>query len=416
MKSPTVEQYQSAERDAYAKLINKKRRARRMRRSDVKALNLQRRTFCSWRKNCNLRNVWHSANEKNKKNGHPQMTYSKFKEEYELIKNDRKKLSKLNAAEYERINLMNTEEFKLYLDNMIKSNEFKNGPPWDYSQQSFPSMEGHAGDDAKKIGIFSIFDLIQGNVRVAFCHIIFLNTVIDDIIKRHGDANGFFALMKERVGIINEMSEMRNVRLMKIHNKIFKETDALNHLKPFKHADTFKCVSQDLVARAILHGINVVPYPQDLVARARLHGINVVPYFDETDDPAEIAGTSNVFCYNQERTKQQGYMVVASDKVSVFVDSIGHIFIVGIDRANAPGINSFAHAGGFNDIKKDGTRETVLEAATREGIEEAKHNITELGYTTTTIVDTKHYIFWDFRAFGCCGAMIGAVVCVTYYI
>lgn len=398
MKSPTVEQYQSAERDAYAKLINKKRRARRILRSAVKALNLQRRTFCSWRKNCNLRNVWYSANKKNKKNGQPQMTYSKFKEEYERIKNDRKKLSKLNAAEYERINLMNTEEFKLYLDNMIKSNEFKNGPPWDYSQQSFPSMEGHAGDDAKKIGIFSIFDLIQGNVRVAFCHIIFLNTVIDDIIKRHGDANGFFALMKERVGIINDMSEMRNVRLMKIHNKIFKETYALNHLKPFIHADELDCKQQELVARAILHGINVVPY------------------FDETDDPAEIAGTSNVFCYNQERTKQQDYMVVASDKVSVFVDSIGHIFIVGIDRANAPGINSFAHAGGFNDIKKDGKRETVLEAATREGIEEAKNNITELGYTTTTIVDAEHYKFWDFRAFGCCGAMIGAVVCVTYYI
>jgi hypothetical protein len=350
--------------------------------------------MCSWRKNCNLRNLWESANEQNKKNGQPQMTYAKFKEEYERIKNERKKLSNMNTTEYERIKTMTSTEFGSYMSNMLST--FINENPWSHNEKSFPSIEGHAGDDAKKIGIFSMFDLIHGIFRVAFSHITFLHAVIDNLISQHGDADGFFALMKTRVAIIEELSAMRNVRLMILHNPVLIEKGLL----PFKYANDFECDVQDLVARAILNQIN--PFP----------------YFDTTNDDAEIKGTSNDFCFNQERTKKQEehpFMVVASDKVSAFIDAFGRIFIVGIERGNAPGINSVAHAGGFNDKKTDGTYETVLETAIREGNEEAIHNINELGITFMSIVDAKLYKWWDFRAFACDGAWIGAVVCTTYF-
>lgn len=350
--------------------------------------------MCLWRKSCNLRNLWESANEQNKKNGQPQMTYSKFKEEYERIKNERKKLSNMNTTEYERIKKMTSTEFDSYMLSVLST--FINENPWSHNEQSFPSMKGHAGDDAKKIGIFLMFDLIHGKFRVAFSHITFLHAVIDNLISQHGDADGFFALMKTRVAIIEKLSEMRNVRFMKKHNTVLIKKGLI----PFKYADDFECDVQDLVARAILNQIN--PFP----------------YFDTTNDDAEIKGTSNDFCFNQERTKTQEdypYMVIASDKVSVFVDALGNIYIVGIERCNAPGINSVAHAGGFNDIKKDGTRETVSETATREGNEEAIHNITELGITFKSVVNAKLYKWWDFRAFACYGAMIGAKVFITYF-
>ncbi len=374
--------------------MNTQRSTRREKRKVKKALIRHRRTFCSWRNNCNLRNLWESANEQNKKNGQPQMTYSKFKEEYERIKNERKKLSNMNTTEYERIKKMTSTEFDSYMSSVLST--FINENPWSHNEQSFPSMKGHAGDDAKKIGIFLMFDLIHGKFRVAFSHITFLHAVIDNLISQHGDADGFFALMKTRVAIIEKLSEMRNVRFMKKHNPVLIEKGLL----PFKYADDFECDVQDLVARAILNQIN--PFP----------------YFDKTDDDAEIEGTSNIFCFNQERTKTQKdhpFMVIATDKVSVFVDALGNIYIVGIERCNAPGINSVAHAGGFNDIKKDGTRETVSETATREGNEEAIHNITELGITFTSIVKSKLYKWWDFRAFACYGAMIGAKVFITYF-
>ncbi len=374
--------------------MNIQRSTRRKIRKVKKALNQHRRTFCSWRNNCNLRNLWESANEQNKTNGQPQMTYSKFKEEYERIKNERKKLSNMNTTEYERIKKMTSTEFDSYMSDVLST--FINENPWSHNEQSFPSMKGHAGDDAKKIGIFLMFYLIHGKFRVAFTHITFLHAVIDNLISQHGDADGFFALMKTRVAIIEKLSEMRNVRFMKKHNPVLIEKGLL----PFKYADDFECDVQDLVARAILNQIN--PFP----------------YFDKTDDDAEIKGTSNDFCFNQERTKTQvdhPFMVIASDKVSVFVDALGNIYIVGIARGNAPGINSVAHAGGFNDIKKDGTRETESETATREGNEEAIHNITELGITFTSIVKATLYKWWDFRAFACDGAWIGAKVFITYF-
>ncbi len=371
--------------------MNTQRSTRREKRKVKKALIRHRRTFCSWRNNCNLRNLWESANEQNKTNGQPQMTYSKFKEEYERIKNERKKLSNMNTTEYERIKKMTSTEFDSYMSSVLST--FINENPWSHNEQSFPSMKGHAGDDAKKLGIFLMFDLIHGKFRVAFTHITFLHAVIDNLISQHGDADGFFALMKTRVAIIEKLSEMRNVRFMKKHNPVLIEKG----LHPFKYADDFECDVQDLVARAILNQIN--PFP----------------YFDKTDDDAEIKGTSNDFCFNQERTKEQGYMVVASDKVSAFIDALGRIFIVGIERGNAPGINSVAHAGGFNDIKKDGTRENESETATREGNEEAIHNITELGITFTSIVKATLYKWWDFRAFACDGAWIGAKVFITYF-
>lgn len=362
------------------------------------ALNNRRRKICRDYKKLsdmysesNLRKLWESANKINKISDQPQITYTEFKTLYIINEKTRKTLINLKTTEYERIKNMTSAEFDSYMLDALST--IINEKPWTHNAQSFPSIRGEAGDDARKIGIFLMIDLIHGKFRVAFSHITFLHSVIDNIISQHGDPDGFFALMKIRVEIIKKLSEMRNVRFMKMHNKTLIDMG----LRPFKHADDFKCDIQDLVAQAILNHIN--PWP----------------YFDTTDDLAEMEGTSNAFCFNQKRTENQGYMVVASDKVSAFIDAIGRVFIVGIERANAPGINSVAHAGGFNDKKTDGTFENVQETADREGDEEAKHNINELGITFKRIVDATLYKWWDFRPFACNGAMIGAAVNITYF-
>ena len=300
-----------------------------------------------------------------------------------------------------KLQKMSEHDFKEYKTQQLAAFTYKN-PMGSKVISSLPPIIGVAKDDAKDCGLFLMFDLIHGKHRVAFSHITFIRNVINEIIKKHGDEQGVFALMIDRVAITEKLSEMRNVRLMKRHNINLKELG----LHQFKYAETFSCNEKELFAKAILHNIDPLAY------------------FDEKDDDAEIIGTSYTdksklsesYCYTQNRRKDlaNNNIIVAGDNVVVFIDALGQIYIFGIERKNAPGIKSVAHAGGFADIIS-GKLEDVIAAAKREGEEEVEHNVSELGITDTTHVEEKLYEFWDFRAFGYNGAIIGAEVNITYF-
>jgi hypothetical protein len=245
-----------------------------------------------------------------------------------------------------------------------------------------------AGDDAKKVNLWSVSDVLTGKHKLAFAHVYLLVKFFEQfpsedvnidvlhhalLLTKYYNINLLLSVNERIADLIKDNIIPDTVKYMPISSEMM---DIYNHVTT--NLDEILEVSTQLNFDPTLY---LRPPVTDDIEQC-------------TDGNFRVTGNDRTlkFCLLSQMSEPNS----ASDNVKIFKGTDGYYMVV-IVREFGPGREDLAFAGGF--LEKN---ETFKQASLREAEEEAKMTIGELGNITYT--KQSHDIepifsnWWDPRA------------------
>lgn len=243
-----------------------------------------------------------------------------------------------------------------------------------------------AGDDARKTLTCAIDDIANGSVVMPFLHVYWVREAIKQVIARCPSTD---PIVLERLEMVFLLAQHYNYCLMQKVNDVL--------------ATQFPGLRQFQLPEKLDEG--------KLLADAARLGIDPKKYLEVSDDDVAQCSPS----HNPENSFNRDQLTVpgkAGDSVEIITDFDGRHHLVGIIRANGPGRDRFALAGGFLE-----EGETFAHAALREKDEETGMSVARAASKvqltfdiTTTEFPKVEMSLWDPRARFPHGMIVGAML------
>ena len=243
-----------------------------------------------------------------------------------------------------------------------------------------------AGDDARKTLTCAIDDIANGSVVMPFLHVYWVLEAMKQVIVKCPNTD---TIVIERLEVVFLLAQHYNFCLMNQVNKVL-----ATHFPGLLQFQLPEKLDED-----------------KLRADAARLGIDPSKYFEVSDDDIAQCSPSHdpKNSFNRDQLAVPGK---AGDSVEIITDFDGRHHLVGIIRANGPGRDRFALAGGFLE-----EGETFSEAALRERDEETGVSVLRGGSTvqltfdiTTTKFPEVEMSLWDPRARFPHGMIVGATL------
>lgn len=243
-----------------------------------------------------------------------------------------------------------------------------------------------AGDDARKTLTCLIDDIANGSVVMPFLHVYWVREAMKQVITRCPSTDH---IVLERLEVVFLLAQHYNYCLMQTVNAVL-DTD-------FPGLQKFQ-----------------LPAKLDegkLLADAARLGIDPKKYLEVSDDDVAQCSPSKdpMNSFNRDQLTVPGK---AGDSVEIITDLDARHHLVGIIRANGPGRDRFALAGGFLE-----EGETFTQAALREKDEETGMSVdraaSKIQLTfdiTTTDFPKVEMSLWDPRTRFPHGMIVGAIL------
>lgn len=206
-----------------------------------------------------------------------------------------------------------------------------------------------AKDDAVKLHLTPIEEILSGRKIMAFNHVQFL---IDMFVKYNLDN------LIPRAQLLLKCSIFRNMMITTSVNDIFVRINKHNN-------------NNNLKLKVITPEMNTI-YTQksNLIQEASQLGVNIDGYIEFSDAIiTDIAGCSNK--WNQIQSTTPGN---AADCVLIIKDTDDKLYLFSIERGFSPGKNNIAFPGGFVDV----TDKNMTGSALRELEEETGLELSDL--------------------------------------